>query len=197
MIGQLVPAWGETWKYIWAKLLQGSDESDQLIVELFREFAAPPVPPLEPPPPPENAFDANGALVDAEALAQAAAYQGALAAYERQRARHEEALNGLGTRKTLHSLIMAAADTEQAAIQCLERGFLLAEEIGGDALANRFYLLVDAFLLKFSLRYDLRRPFTLHPTLSGVFASMMRDLKAVAQSDADCPSSEHSAQLAA
>src|SRR6185369_12904968 len=61
---------------------------------------------------------------------------------------------------------------EQAIVAFLERAYAVAEDLGGDALANRYFGLVEAFLTKFSLRYDLRRPFTLHPTLSGVFAGM-------------------------
>jgi hypothetical protein len=185
VFGQLVPTWRETWKYIWAKMLQGTDEPNQLAVEIFREFAVPPPPPPEPPMPADGAYDTTGALIDPEALDRAAAYKTALAVHKRRLARHEEALNGVGTRRALHALIMDAADTERSAINFLERGFVLAEEFGGDALANRFYLLVDAFLEKFNLRYDLRRPFTLHPTLSGVFASMMQDLKTVAHNDTD------------
>ena len=44
--------------------------------------------------------------------------------------------------------------------------------------------MLAAFIEKFSLRYDLRRPCTLCPTLSGVFASLVRDLRAVTGRDA-------------
>ena len=39
------------------------------------------------------------------------------------------------------------------------------------------------FIGKFSLRYDLQPPCTLYPTLSGVFASLVRDLREVASQD--------------
>src|SRR5207249_4405879 len=39
------------------------------------------------------------------------------------------------------------------------------------------------FIDKFSLRYDLRRPCTLCPTLSGVFGSLVRDLARLGQND--------------
>ena len=41
-----------------------------------------------------------------------------------------------------------------------------------------------AFIDKFSLRYDLRRPCTLCPTLPGVFASLVRDLRVLTSRDA-------------
>lgn len=184
MRGQLVPVWGETWKAVWAKLLASSKTPDELAIELFRELSAEPEPPDEPLPPEPNAFDVNGDLVDRAALARIAQYETALVSYERLRAKYTEALNGAGSKQALRATILGT-DDELAAIRLLERSYRVVDEYGGDALANRFYLLVDAFLQRFSLRYDLRRPFTLHPTLPGVFASLMRDLKTVSQNDAD------------
>ncbi|MBK9080730.1 MAG: hypothetical protein IPL88_00980 [Rhizobiales bacterium] len=74
--------------------------------------------------------------------------------------------------------------SEHAVIGFLERAHAIAVDLGGDPLANRYFTLVEAFLTKFSLRYDLRRPFTLHPTLPGVFARMVTELKAVTRADA-------------
>lgn len=88
-------------------------------------------------------------------------------------------------RRAFRSAKAAALPNEQALLAFLERAHGVADDLGGDALSNRYYALVDAFIGKFSLRYDLRRPFTLHPTLSGVFSGMMRELKALAQRDAD------------
>lgn len=68
---------------------------------------------------------------------------------------------------------------ERALVEFLERAHGVADDLGGDALANRYFVLVEAFLSKFSLRYDLRRPFALNPTLSGVFAGLVRELKDV------------------
>jgi hypothetical protein len=51
-------------------------------------------------------------------------------------------------------------------------------------LCNRYFLLVGAFIEKFSLRNDLRRPFTIHPTLSGVFARLIRELRLATDRDA-------------
>jgi hypothetical protein len=73
---------------------------------------------------------------------------------------------------------------EHAVIGFLERAHAVAFDLGGDPLANRYFMLVEAFLTKFSLRYDLRRPFTLHPTLPGVFARMVTELKTVTRADA-------------
>jgi hypothetical protein len=53
------------------------------------------------------------------------------------------------------------------------------EDLGDDALSNHYFNLLGAFIDKFSLRYDLRRPCTLCPTLTGVFASLLHDLRVV------------------
>ncbi|MDD2779897.1 MAG: hypothetical protein PHG93_06720, partial [Candidatus Methanomethylophilaceae archaeon] len=53
------------------------------------------------------------------------------------------------------------------------------EELGGDELTNLYFTRLTAFIEKFSLRYDLRRPCMLCPTLPGVFASLVRDLRAL------------------
>lgn len=57
------------------------------------------------------------------------------------------------------------------------------EEIGGDDLTNRYFNLLSSFIDKFSLRYDLRRPCILCPTLPGVFASLVRDLRVLTSQD--------------
>ena len=57
------------------------------------------------------------------------------------------------------------------------------EEVGGDELTNRYFNLLIVFIGKFSLRYDLRRPCVLCPTLPGLFASLIRDLRALANQD--------------
>ena len=57
------------------------------------------------------------------------------------------------------------------------------EQLSGDELTNRYFNLLTAFIGKFSLRYDLRRPCVLCPTLPGLFASLVRDLRALASQD--------------
>lgn len=73
---------------------------------------------------------------------------------------------------------------ELAAVEFLERAHTVIEDFGSEALTNRYFLLIRDFLDKYSLRYDLRRPFSLHPTLPGVFARLMRDLRQVTSQDA-------------
>ncbi|MCG3185873.1 MAG: hypothetical protein IOMNBAOH_00396 [Rhodocyclaceae bacterium] len=76
---------------------------------------------------------------------------------------------------------------ERALVGFFETAHATLEEFetpGDDALTNRYFNLLAAFIEKFSLRYDLRRPCTLCPTLPGVFASLVRDLRALTGQDA-------------
>jgi hypothetical protein len=72
---------------------------------------------------------------------------------------------------------------ERAIVGFFESAHDALEELGGDELTNRYFNLLAAFVDKFSLRYDLRRPCTLCPTLSGVFASLVRDLRVLTGQD--------------
>src|SRR5712692_4136218 len=68
---------------------------------------------------------------------------------------------------------------ERALVSFLEAAHPALDDLVGDALANSYFNLLAGFVDKFSLRYDLRRPCTLCPTLPGLFASLVRDLRAV------------------
>ena len=57
------------------------------------------------------------------------------------------------------------------------------EELGGDQLTNRYFNLLSDFIDKFNLRYDLRRPCVLCPTLPGLFASLVSDLRTLARQE--------------
>lgn len=72
---------------------------------------------------------------------------------------------------------------ERALVGFLEATHDALEELGGDELTNRYFNLLARFIDKFSLRYDLRRPCTLCPTLPGMFASLVRDLRALTSQD--------------
>jgi hypothetical protein len=73
---------------------------------------------------------------------------------------------------------------ERAVVAFLETAHSALDELAGDELSNRYFNLLTGFIDKFSLRYDLRRPCTLCPTLPGVFASLVRDLRALTGRDA-------------
>lgn len=72
---------------------------------------------------------------------------------------------------------------ERSLVAFLEAAQPVLDDLGGDLRSNSYFNLLAGFLDKFSLRYDLRRPCTLCPTLPGMFASLVRDLRAVAAQD--------------
>lgn len=65
----------------------------------------------------------------------------------------------------------------------LERAHATMVDLGGDGLGNRYFTLITSFIEKYSLRYDLRRPFSLHPTLTGVFSRLLRELRVLTSRD--------------
>lgn len=76
---------------------------------------------------------------------------------------------------------------ERALVAFLESAYDTLQELevnAADVLTNRYFNLLGAFIEKYSLRYELRRPCVLCPTLPGVFASLMRDLRRMANDDA-------------
>ena len=72
---------------------------------------------------------------------------------------------------------------ERALTGFFEAAHDVLEELSGDDLKNCYLKLLSGFIDKFSLRYDLRRPCILCPTLPGVFASLVRDLRALTKQD--------------
>lgn len=73
---------------------------------------------------------------------------------------------------------------ERALVTFLENAHEAIDEFGGDDLSNRYFNLLSRFLEKFSLRYDLRRPCALCPTLPGVFISLIHNLRVLANQNA-------------
>ncbi|HEY6342638.1 MAG TPA: hypothetical protein VIY49_14180 [Bryobacteraceae bacterium] len=72
---------------------------------------------------------------------------------------------------------------ELSVVRFVESAFEILEELGGDQLSNFYFLQVEAFIGKYSLRYDLRRPCIVCPTLPGVFSSLIRDLRTLTATD--------------
>lgn len=72
---------------------------------------------------------------------------------------------------------------ERALVTFFEAAHSTLDDLGGDELSNRYFNLLEAFIEKYSLRYDLRQPCTLCPTLTGVFASLLRDLHVLTSQD--------------
>jgi hypothetical protein len=72
---------------------------------------------------------------------------------------------------------------EQKLVAFFEGAFEVLEDLGGDSLSNAYFILLSSFLDKYNLRYDLRRPCQLCPTLPGVFAGLFAALRMLTNSD--------------
>ena len=72
---------------------------------------------------------------------------------------------------------------EIALVRFLEAAFEILDDVGGDPLSNRYFNLLSGFIDKFSLRYDLRRPCILCPTLPGMFTGLLRELDTLSTTD--------------
>lgn len=92
--------------------------------------------------------------------------------------------NPVQSRQTFEKTSADDIAGERALVAFLEAAHPVLDDLSGDALSNRYFNLLAGFIDKFSLRYDLRRPCSLCPTLPGVFASLVRELRAVTSRDA-------------
>jgi len=160
------------------------DYGVQLFADLYRELVNEPRPPAAPLPPQELTEDGRSARP--EDIAMREAYKQALDTYGKARVTYEEAANGGPmSRSACRVALKETVTTEAKAIEVLETAFKVVVEYDDEEYRNKFFLLVERFLQKFSLRYDLRRPFTLHPTLPGVFAGLVRELKSYTDREPD------------
>ena len=160
MRGEFIGVWSETSREIWLPLIeQPLNDNDRgiredVFCELFRALAGDPKKP--------------GAL--------------------RETPPHETAADSLDdpvqSRRAFEATTVNELAGERQLVGFFEAAHDALEELGGDALANRYFNLLADFIDKFSLRYDLRRPCILCPTLPGMFTSLVRDLRTLTSQDA-------------
>jgi hypothetical protein len=87
-------------------------------------------------------------------------------------------------RDAFYSLTASHFSNERALTAALEQVLEALDDLGGATLSDPYFLLLEAVIQKFSLRYELRRPCLLCPTLPGIFSNLVRDLRAHANTDA-------------
>ena len=183
MRGELIGVWSETWREIWSKLAKHLEFGDDLFPDLYRELVPGPVAPQQPPPPEE--YTDEGELVRPEDIEARDAYDRAFKTYTLERARYEEAVSGGHlSRRACRDILKEQINSEAKAVAALESAYNIVSSYGDEAFSNKYFLLVEKFLTKYSLRYDLRRPFSLHPTLPGIFTRLIHELKGATAQDA-------------
>lgn len=156
MRGEFVGVWSETWREIWLPLIDQplGESGEGLAQDIFCELYRELAKALKAPPSVEALAD----IID-NPLQSREAFQHARA----EDIAGERAL--VGFFESVHSTLEEF------------------ENPGDDAFTNHYFNLLGAFIEKYSLRYDLRRPCTLCPTLPGVFASLVRELRSLAGAD--------------
>lgn len=92
--------------------------------------------------------------------------------------------NPIQSRDSFFSVKANDLTGERDLVAFLEKAHDVFDDFAGDALSNRYFNLLTGFISKFSLRYDLRRPCQLCPTLPGVFAGLVRELRSLTAGDA-------------
>jgi hypothetical protein len=161
----------------------------ELFSELYAALMPRPRPPVSPDEPTE--FDEEGNATDPGYLDALEAYQAELDKFRKQKVAYGEALTAdpEDARNWLRERLRHTLKSEADAVRALEKAFICVDEIGGDDLSNRYFNLVEAFLRKYSIRYDLRRPFSLHPSLPGIFASIWSEVRALGLGNAELENS--------
>lgn len=160
------------------------DEVDSgLLSDLFRDSIPQPVAPVDPEP---LELNEDGEIFLHGDIEADEAYKAAFARFQDRLEAYTDASSREDLAWTYFQEFFVDQDTTEAQIvKALEDAFDVLQEYGGDELSNDYYLTVERFLVKYSLRYDLRRPFSLHPTLPGIFAKLIRDLKVASMNDAN------------
>ncbi|MBO1069100.1 MAG: hypothetical protein HEQ13_06860 [Dolichospermum sp. DEX189] len=156
MRGEFTGVWSESWREIWSKLARHKKAPDDLFSELYRELNTVIIVP-------QNQTDIERASAEMR-----------LAEIFSDPAQAKKAFM-----KTKSQDLLG----ERLLVEFFERAYKVIEDLGGDLLANRYFNLLNVFINKYSLRYDLRRPCFLHPTLPGIFANLMRDIKTATSQD--------------
>lgn len=184
MRGDLKSAWPYVWSDIWVRLYETKGTPVELFAELYAVLMPKPRPPITPPEP--TAFDAEGNMVDQLEIELLAEFQLRMETYNQARLTYEKALTAEpdDARQWLRDGLQNALHSEADAVNALEKAFAKIDDIGGDGLSNRYVNLVQAFIEKYNLRYDLRRPFSLHLTISGLFTQLVSQLKQATSTDA-------------
>ena len=192
MRGGIKSAWPNVWSDIWVRLYETKGTPVELFAELYAALIPKPRLPASPPEP--TAFDAEGNVSDPLEIELLAEFQLATDAYNQDRLAYEKALTAVpdDARRWLRDGRQTALQSEADAVSALEKTFAKNDDIGGNALTNRYVNLVQAFIEKHNLCYDLRRPFSLHPTISAVFTQLVSQLK-----QADLLAVEHFDELEA
>lgn len=85
------------------------------------------------------------------------------------------------SRKAFEDIAALDLQGEIALVRFIESAYWALDELVGVPLTDYYFSLVESFAQKFSLRYNVAKPLTLSPTLSGMFTSLLSELRSLSQ----------------
>ncbi len=155
MRGEFIGVWSETWREIWQPLVEQPLGNDEgLPDDIFCELYRTLARALSPQPSVEELAD----IID----------------------------DPVQSREAFEYITAADFAGERTLVGFFEAVHATLEEFenpGDDSLTNHYFKLLEGFIDKYSLRYELRRPCTLCPTVPGIFASLVRVLRELTGQD--------------
>lgn len=161
-------------------------EVEDLWLDIFQSALPRPAPPVEPT---YQAYNDAGAIYLPEDIEKWVTFEEAMERYQfALEPFNTSSPDDEGARDYIRSFF-DDAPSEHAIVETLEKSFKPFDDAGGDRLSNAYFVAVQYFIEKYSLRYDVRRPtfnrrMSIYPTLPGLFTKMLRDMRSASVQDA-------------
>ena len=176
MRGEFIGVWPELWNEVWQPLIDDHALENDIFCELYRELDAAVTRDFR-----KTELER---IVDDEELIEKLFKN---STPEDRRGTAQQVAHIIGNPVEAERVFMSvtAEDLrgERELVSFVEVTFDSLAEFGDDDLSNDYFGRLESVINKYSLRYDLRRPCVLCPTISGVFASLMRDIRIATNAD--------------
>lgn len=170
---------------LFAFIEENDIEVEDLWLDIMQSALPRPTPPIAPT---YQSYNDDGELHLPEDLEKRATYEAAFARHQAKLETYMDASTDDGRARDYIREFFNDAPSEYAIVETLEKSFKPFDDAGGDQLSNAYFVAVQSFIEKYSLRYDVRRPsfsrrMAIYPTLPGLFTKMLRDLRSSSAQD--------------
>ncbi|MBF0889732.1 MULTISPECIES: hypothetical protein [Gluconobacter] len=175
---------------VFEPLFEFIEENDIKVEDLWLDILQSALPrPVPPVAPTYQSYNDDGELHLPEDLEARATYETASERHQAKLETYMDASTDDGLARDYIHNFFDDAPSEHAIVEILEKSFKPFDDAGSDQLSNAYFVAVQTFIEKFSLRYDVRRPsfnhrMSIYPTLPGLFTKMLRDLRISSAQDA-------------
>lgn len=88
------------------------------------------------------------------------------------------------SRDAFRAIVAADISSERKLVSFFESAYDVIDDLAGSEISKSYRELLIKFIERYSLRYQLRVPCAICPTLPGIFSSLVRDLQLAASGDA-------------